>query len=346
MMRHATTRSGNAAQRILYVFPDRSSRAAAEWERSAFWPVYRRAAEEAGLDFGVANPEHIVLSGREAYWNGEPLFPERDIIVYDIRSEPALDVDLWTSVTLVCSLREIGFYAAIPLSAALLFNDKFATAEALVDSPVPLIPSVRITTGRDLADLDYQRLVPEGWFPVFVKPASWGRGLGCVRCRDRPTLDAVLGLASGSGTAMVVQPSLGDRLSDLRVVAVEGEIVAAYDRVGGGDSHVANVSRGGTVRERDTVEPAVRELVELVHRRFDLPYVCVDLLRTPDGRLWLSELELDGAVSALFGSPETVRRVVGGRFLAYAVRLADHLRALGERAPGQRPLAPTGRHQR
>ncbi|MFI7273046.1 RimK family alpha-L-glutamate ligase [Streptomyces sp. NPDC049879] len=242
------------------------------------------------------------------------------------------------------------------MSAALLFNDKFATAEALADSPVPLIPSVRVTTGRDLARLDYQRLVPDAWFPVFVKPASWGRGLGCVRCPDRATLDAVLGLASGSGAAMVVQPSLGERLTDLRVVAVEGEIVAMYDRTGSGDSHVANVSRGGSVRERTDVAPEVRALLALVHRRFDLPYVCVDLLRTPDGRLWLSELELDGAVSALFGSPEAVRRVVGGRFLAYAARLAGHLGAPGgraterleraEHATEQRPSTSAGRHER
>ncbi|RKN04520.1 hypothetical protein D7319_28210 [Streptomyces radicis] len=341
----AATR-GNPAQRILYIFPDRGSRAAGEWERDEFWPVYLRAADEVGLGFGVANPEHIVLAGGKALWNGEPLCRERDVIVHDIRSEPALDVDLWTSLTLVCSLREMGFWPAIPLSAALLFNDKFATAEALADSPIPLIPSVRITTGRDLARVDYQALVPDAWFPVFVKPASWGRGLGCVRCPDRATLDAVLGLASGSGAAMLVQPSLGDRVTDLRVVAVEGEIVALYDRVGGGDSHVANVSRGGSVRVRTAVEPGVRELVELVHRRFDLPYVCVDLLRTPSGELWLSELELDGAVSALFDSPQAVRRVVGGRFLAYAARLRAHRHRSGEPGAAQRRLAPTGRHER
>ena len=313
-------------KRILYLFPDRGSAADATWEREAFWPVYRHAADEAGLDFGVANPEHIVLAGARAYWRDERLRPDRDIVVYDVRSEPVHEVDLWSGITAARCLESLGFWLAIPLAEAVRSNDKFATAEALNDSPVPVIPSVRVTTGRDLGRLDYQRLVPDAWFPVFVKPSSWGRGLGCVRCPDRATLDAVLGLASGSGACMLVQPSVGTVVADLRVVVVEGEIVAMYDRMPGDGSHVANVSRGGQVRERTAVPEAVRQLVGLVGDRFGLPYVCVDLLRTDRGELWFSELEADGAVSALFDRPDLVKRVVGGRFRAYAERLDKHLR--------------------
>lgn len=324
-------------KRILYIFPDRSSQISGAWERDTFWPVYERAAEEAGLDFDVANPEHIVMRGRDAYLNGERLLPERDAIVYDIRSEPCHEIDLWSSVTLVRSLESAGFWLAVPLAEAILFNDKFATAEVLADSPVRTIPSVRVNTGRDLDRIGYQELVPDEWFPVFVKPASWGRGLGCVRCPDRATLDAVLGLASGSGACMLVQPSVGQVIADLRVVAVEGEIVAMYDRIPGDESHVANVSRGGTIRERTEVEQSVRELVELLHERFALPYLCVDLLRSADGGLWFSELELDGAVSGLFGNPDAVKRVVGGRFRAYAARLDAHLRQSDSAAEGVSP---------
>jgi hypothetical protein len=106
---------------------------------------------------------------------------------------------------------------------------------------------------------------------------------------------------------------------------VEGEIAAMYDRLPGQGAHVANVSRGGETRERTSVESEVHALVDLVHRRFDLPYVCIDLLRTTTGELWFSELEADGAVSGLFGRPESVKRVVGGRFRAYAERHDRHL---------------------
>ncbi|MDS1271525.1 hypothetical protein RIF23_14595 [Lipingzhangella sp. LS1_29] len=265
------------------------------------------------------------MSDGKAYWQSQRLDPEWDIIVYDIRSGPTHQVDLWQNLTTVRSLDSLGFWSAIPLSEALLFNDKFATAEALRDAPLPVIPSVRLTAGRDIHRLGHGDLIPDAWFPVFIKPVSWGRGLGCVRCADRPTLDAVLGLASGSGAAMLVQPSVGEIAADVRVVVVEGEIVAVYDRVPGEGSHVANISRGGSFSERTEIEPAVRELVDLVYARYDLSYLCIDLLRTSDGALWFSEVEPDGAVSALFGDPEALLRVVGTRFRAYAARLDAHL---------------------
>jgi hypothetical protein len=98
-----------------------------------------------------------------------------------------------------------------------------------------------------------------------------------------------------------------------------------YDRVPGAQSHVANLSRGGSVAERVTLDAPVDALVRLISRRFDISYLCIDLLMAADGRIWLSELELDGAVSALFGDPEAMKRVVGRRFQAYAERLDRHL---------------------
>jgi glutathione synthase/RimK-type ligase-like ATP-grasp enzyme len=313
-------------KRVFYLFPDRSSATLAAWERDVFWPVYERMAHAIGLDFAVAVPEHVLLRDGAAYWQGERLRPDRDMVVYDVRSEPMHEPDIWSSLTLVRSLEAQGFWLAIPLSTALLCNDKFATTEALADSPIPVIPSVRVNAGRDLNRLSYQEMIPDDWFPAFVKPASWGRGLGAVRCPDRGSLDALLGLASGSGATMLVQPSVGDVVTDTRVVAVEGEIVFAFDRVGAVGSHVANLSRGGRWEVRSDVEDPVRELVEFVHRRLDLPYECIDVLRTADGGLWFSELEADGSFAGLFGDQDAVARIVGGRFRAYARRHDLHLR--------------------
>lgn len=291
-----------------------------------FWPQYRKAAETVGMDFDVAAPEHLLLTDDQAHWRDERLFPARDLIVHSPRANPRHQVDLWSALTTARSLEALGFWLAIPFESSIVLNDKFATLAALRDSPVPPIPSVRVTAGRDVHRIDCRRFVPESWYPVFVKPASWGRGLGCVRCPDADTLDAALGLASGSDTTMVVQPSVGEIVADTRVVVVEGIVVAMYDRVPEGTSHTANVSRGGRVRPRTELEEPVAELVATVQREFALPYVCIDLLRTTDGRLWLSELEPDGAVTALFDRPEEATRVIGERFRAYARRHDRHLR--------------------
>lgn len=309
-------------RRILYVFPDRSSELLRRYEEGEFWVDYRTAADRVGLDFAVAAPDHVGI-GHDgvAYWAGEPLSPGRDIIVYGVRTGPTHQVDLWTGLSLMLSLRALGFWLAIPLDAAMLLNDKFATVAAFAGSPIPVIPTARITAGRDVHRFDTRQLVPDEWFPVFVKPTSWSGGQGCVPCDDRPTLDSLLGLASGSGTGVVVQPQLPEVVSDIRVVAVESEIVAVLDRRPRPGAHVANVTRGGSFSVRETIDSRVADLVKLATDRLGLPYLCVDLLETANGDLWLSELEADGAVSRLLCPEELLMHVVGTRFSAYERRL-------------------------
>lgn len=317
--------------RLLFVFPDRGSAQDREWEDTTIWPAYRASAQQVGLDLEVVVPEHVQFGPSEARWRGELLLPQRDLVVYSTRANPTHCVDLWNGISTVRSLETLGFWSAIPIDHAVLFNDKFATAEALRDSPVPTIPSVRITTGRDLGRTDVHALVPDDWFPVFVKPASWGRGLGCLSCPDRTSLDGALGLASGSDAPVVIQPTIRGVVADTRVVVVEGEIVSAYDRLPPAGGGVANVSRGASTRLRTEIEPEVAQLASLVQERFGLAYLCIDLLRTEGGGLWLAECEPDGAVTGLFPHGDEANRVLGARFAAYARAHVQHLDTLAAR---------------
>ncbi|MFC4628734.1 hypothetical protein ACFO6V_10850 [Promicromonospora alba] len=313
--------------RILFVLPDRGSAQDRDWENTTFWPVYRAAALRAGFDLDIVVPEHIQFAEGEARWRGESLLPERDIFVYSTRANPTHSVDLWNGMSAVRTLEVLGFWTAIPLESAILLNDKYATVEALRDSPILTIPSVRITTGRDTPRLDLQSLVPDEWFPVFVKPASWGRGLGCISCPDPASLEGALGLASGSGAPVVVQPRIRDVVADTRVVVVEGMVVSAYDRVPAAEGGVGNVSRGASTRLRTKLEPEVAELASLAYERFKLPYLCIDLLRTGDGQVWLAECEPDGAIAGLFEHGDEADRVLSARLAAYSRAHARHLDA-------------------
>ncbi|MEV0328169.1 hypothetical protein CA850_14400 [Micromonospora echinospora] len=309
-----------ADQRILYLFPDRSSELLRAYEEQEFWPDYAAGAARAGLDFVVAPPDHVAISDGVAYYRDDALSPDRDIVVYGVRTGPTHISDLWTGISVATCLEAMGFWLPIPIGAGILLNDKYATLASFADSPVPVIPTVRLTADRDVHRIGQHRLVPDEWFPVFVKPTAWSGGQGCVPCADRASLEAVLGLAAGSGTGIVVQPCLADVVADTRAIVVEGRIVAAVDRRPKPGSHVANVSRGGSFTVRRDLEPAVHELARMVSDRLDLPYVCIDILRTADGGLWLSELEADGAVSRLLFPPDTVHEVVATRFAAYARR--------------------------
>ncbi|MFF8837883.1 RimK family alpha-L-glutamate ligase [Streptomyces sp. NPDC015130] len=307
-------------RRIIHVFPDRSSELLRGYEEGEFWVDYRAAADRAGLDFAVAAPDHIAIARGTAYWRDEPLSPERDILVYGVRTSPTHEVDLWTGLSLMRSLATLGFWLPIPLDTGILLNDKYATLNAFQDSPVPGIPTIRITADRDVHRLRHLNLVPGDWFPVFVKPLSWSGGQGCVSCPDRDSLEAVLGLAAGSGTGVAVQPRLAGVTADIRVVVVEGTIIAMFDRIPRQGSHVANVSRGGSYALRTEIDPRVHELAKLASERLGVSYLCVDLLLA-DGQLWLSEFEADGAVSRLLAPADVVHHVVATRFAAYERRL-------------------------
>ncbi|MFE7132316.1 RimK family alpha-L-glutamate ligase [Streptomyces sp. NPDC057638] len=311
-------------RRILYLFPDRSSEMLRAYEEGEFWVDYRAAAERAGLDFAVIAPDHVSIAGGTAYWRDEPLSPERDIIVYGVRTGPTHAIDLWAGVSLVTSLATLGFWLPIPLETGILLNDKYATLNAFQDSPVPPVPTVRLAADRDVHRLGHSRLVPGDWFPVFAKPLSWSGGQGCVVCPDRETLDAVLGLAAGSRSGVAVQPRLDGVSADIRVVAVEGTIVAMFDRIPRQGSTVANVSRGGGYAIRHEIDSRAHDLVKLASDRLGLSYLCVDLLLA-DGELWLSEMEADGAVSRLLAPADVVHHVVATRFAAYERRLEEFL---------------------
>ncbi|MFD3539188.1 RimK family alpha-L-glutamate ligase [Streptomyces sp. NPDC058662] len=307
-------------RRILYIFPDRSSELLRAYEEGEFWVDYKAAADRAGLDFGVAAPDHIAIARGTAYWRDEPLSPERDIIVYGVRTSPTHEIDLWAGVSLMRSLATLGFWLPIPLDTGILLNDKYATLNAFLDSPVPVVPTIRLAADRDVHRLRHLNLVPNDWFPVFVKPLSWSGGQGCVACPDRDSLEAVLGLAAGSRTGVAIQPRLAGVTADIRVVAVEGTIVAMFDRIPRQGSHVANVTRGGSYSVRTEIDPRVHDLVKLAARRLGVAYLCVDLLLA-DGTLWLSEFEADGAVSRLLAPADLVHHVVATRFAAYERRL-------------------------
>lgn len=83
-------------------------------------------------------------------------------------------------------------------------------------------------------------------FPLIVKPAGWGGGLGVNLARNWSDLKGLLGLASGAEAAMVVQPALdASKLVDYRVYYVDGEphtVLARQPREG---EVIANLSRGG-----------------------------------------------------------------------------------------------------
>lgn len=303
---------------IYWVFPDRSSQQQRVVEQAHYWDEYATAAARAGLELGVVSPEavDVVVAGdRTASVRvcGAPVSPASTIFVTELYVFPHQVVDTLAQMTTFKTLELAGFYLPIPPDLSLVMNDKAATVLSFHDSPVPALPCVRIVSGRDYEDHDLDSLLEGFAFPLAVKPASWGAGVGFAVARDLNDLRALLGLASGSDCAVVLQPLVAGEVADYRVYFVGGEPHTVLVRRPQAGDLLANLNRGARadfVELPAELEAAAEHAVDAI----GLPYFCIDFLFDGE-RFWLSEVELDG------GTPWVDRartqRILYDRFVAY-----------------------------
>src|SRR5262245_26983226 len=146
-------------RRVCWIFPDRSMARQRNHDDEVFWRPYARAAEVAGLALSYHPPEHVVVDATtpaqpRCFLDGEAVTPDDTMFVTDLYTFPHQIVDVLNQVTLFAVLEHAGFYLPIPPRLSFVGNDKVASLIYLGDSPIPAIPSVRIPTGRGVADDD------------------------------------------------------------------------------------------------------------------------------------------------------------------------------------------------
>jgi len=123
-----------------------------------------------------------------------------------------------------------------------------------------------------------------------------------------PSLEVLcsLGGLQGLPLPLVVQPFLAGA-RDLRAVVL-GDYVEAYERLNPG-SFRKNIFQGGTSRPLD-LYPELLEFCRRVLARGQFPYAILDLLASPAGDLYLSEISLKGGLTgARLGQGEFRERV-------------------------------------
>jgi glutathione synthase/RimK-type ligase-like ATP-grasp enzyme len=282
---------------VCWIFPDRSSARQRQWEDERYWNDYRAAAASRGLDVAVHDPGSVVvdaISGvrAEVFVDGEPVSPVDTIFVTELYTFPHQIPDTFKQISVFTVLQQLGFYLPVPPRLSLIANDKMATALYLADCPIPPVPTFRFGTGRDdsitgaasLAELPY---------PVVVKSAGWGGGLGVFVAENERQVRTVASLASGSDCDLVCQPYLGEGTTDYRLYFVDGRVHTTLRRVPRSGEVVANVARGGRPEYLD-LPVELAEAADYLARKFPIPYFCADFLF--DGLdFHLSEVELDGA---------------------------------------------------
>jgi glutathione synthase/RimK-type ligase-like ATP-grasp enzyme len=312
-----------ASLRLCWIYPDRGTAWQRDLEQEHVWGRYQRIAKEVGFEMSVHKPEAIAVDATDAarprfFLDGEQVTPEDTVFVTDMYSLPHQLQDVGAQVFTYTLLERAGFYLPIPPFAAYTGTEKAATMIHLADSPIRAVPTVRIASGREGMTGHYDAALAGLEYPLLVKPATWGMGLGVCVVRNPNELRGVIGLASGSDTALVVQPYF-PLVHDYRVYVVDGEPHTVLRSVKQGPNLTASRSTGGK-RDRSYIDPLpeLADTVAYVVSKLPLPYLTVDFLYDGE-RFWLSEIEVDGAV-AFEENEEMARRgttVIEARFAAY-----------------------------
>ncbi|HEX6681908.1 MAG TPA: hypothetical protein VF062_03905 [Candidatus Limnocylindrales bacterium] len=329
---------------MCWVFPDReSTRATAMWH-PFFWDMYAEVAEELGLSWTRVTPDAVNVDGIDSgkprvYVDDEPVTPEDTLFITALYSLPYQSMDIFNQYSLYGVLEQLGFYLPFPPWLSPIANDKLTTLLYFADSPVPVIPTVRIGIGRDTGKHGYEVALGNLTYPAIVKPAGWCGGGGVNVAHSAEDLRGIATLAQGGDTTLVAQPYLGDGTIDYRVYVIDGK---PHDYVLRRTPHpgspVSNASRGGImdfprvpVQLAEVTEyfanklPIGGEVSRVAGRRHDIsdsslpiPFFCIDFLY--DGqRFWFSELEPDGVIAPDFDDPHRIiqRDIVRARWTAY-----------------------------
>lgn len=216
-----------------------------------------------------------------------------DLVLGPLAVKPGEEIKLW-------DLKERGVVFFPPLLAQVLARTKTAQAQVLAEF---MVPGTFVAFGLpDLAArLGDARLAG----PVVTKRDGAHLGLGVSLW---PSLEVLYSLASLHSLPfpLVVQPFLSEA-RDLRVIVL-GDYVEAYERLNP-QGFRKNLFQGGAFQP----VPLTQELLAFCRRAMNkgkFPYAVLDILLSPQGRPYLSEINFHaGLKGSRLGQAEFRRRI-------------------------------------
>jgi glutathione synthase/RimK-type ligase-like ATP-grasp enzyme len=306
---------------VIWIWPDRSSARELAFDEEMYWKGYRETAAQVGMHMDVISPEDIdVICLPEAepqvLVNGKQVSPADTMFVAMLYTFPSQVQDAWLLISTFETLKHTGFYLPISPDAGILTNEKMSTLLHFQRAGLKVLPTIRLTAGRDLNSHNFDLLLEQFSFPLVVKPASWASGMGLNIAHNRAELNSLLRLASAANLTMLLQPRLDTtHLIDYRAYCIDGRPYEVIARSPGAGEVVANVATGGKLEIVKLPQPLVEPITHIASS-LGQPFACVDFLF--DGHdFWFSEIELDGAIAAIELAYEPLREVLRERFRAY-----------------------------
>ena len=227
------------------------------------------------LNFSVSTGDPALLH------SGEPL-PPLDAAILRLGTQlPGL------AVAVGKTLESLGVTLLDPVSALELARDKFETLRVLNSAGLPT-PKTELVRDLDQLEAAVDRV---GGVPVVIKPLHGAQGQGTILAESAAGAVSMMQSVLFQSREFLIQQYIPCAGEDIRVIVVDGEVVAAMRRKAPAGDFRSNLARGGSAR----VEEVTPELGELaVHATQTLGLHCsgVDLLPSTDGPVIL---EINGS---------------------------------------------------
>jgi len=241
---------------------------------------FQRVAENAGIDLSVLQPQEFDLvvdsagAGWSAIYRGRRL-PKPDMIIARTGSE--------TSYFMLAVLRHFERQGVPMVNGSVAIEavaDKLQTLQMLSRAGIPIPKTI---LGKFPVDVDI--VERELGFPVVVKTLRGTRGNGVLLCASREQFNDLAKLLDGAkpGADFIFQQYIATSHGrDVRVLVVDGKVVAAMERRSVDGGFKSNISTGG--RGAPFTPPAgMADLAMRVARVLDLDVAGVDVLFDGDG---------------------------------------------------------------
>jgi gamma-F420-2:alpha-L-glutamate ligase len=242
----------------------------------------RRFQETANLldiELLVLKPSEFDLvvdskHGWSAIYQGRKL-PKPDLIIPRCGSETT-----YFTLAVLRHFEHQGVAIANSSTAVESVADKLHTLQLLGAAKLPIPKTI---LGKFPADADF--IERELGFPVVVKKLRGTRGAGVVLCNSKGDFDDLANLLDGAtpGTDFLFQQYIkASHGRDVRVLVIDGKVVAAMERKSKDGGFKSNISLGGS-GEMFAAPPAMANLAAKVARELKLDIAGIDILFDKDG---------------------------------------------------------------
>lgn len=240
---------------------------------------FQEAARALDIDLLVLKPSEFDLvvdskHGWSAIYQGRELY-KPDLIIPRCGSETS-----YFTLAVLRHFERQGVAIANSPAAVESVADKLHTLQVLAAAK---LPTPKTILGKFPADVDL--VERELGFPVVVKKLRGTRGAGVVLCQDRAQFDDLANLLDGATSAAdflfqeYVKASHG---RDVRVLVIDGKVVAAMERRATDGGFKSNISLGGSAVAFAT-PPAMADLAVKVAHELKLDVAGIDILLDKDG---------------------------------------------------------------